>query len=187
MNKPKKYIICSINFIPLVIHLGYLIHNTNTFDVFQYHSDQNTWKWKPIKEGEANQEFFHLEIPEDKEPSITEVAFSISISGTVNEDDIYEVLGNNIIITAIRVENPYRNWLKYKEQLLEFQTKYTMVIDKIIQLFPNLKKIHLFYVGPTPMAIVIGSCINPTMHPQFVLYNYFGKDSPKYTRAFDIN
>ncbi len=186
-EKPKKYVICSINFIPLVIQLGYLIHNTNTFDLYQYHSDENTWKWKLLKEEEATQEFFNEELPEDKDTSITEIALSISITGIVIEDDIFEVLGNDIKIFTISVDNPDRTWLKYKEQLLEFQKKYTRLIDSIVQLYPTLKKIHLFYTGPTPMAFIIGSYINPTIHPEFILYNYFRKDSPKYSRAFEIN
>jgi len=186
-DKPKKYIICSINFIPLVIQLGYLIHNTNTFDIYHYHPEKNTWKWKPLKEEEANQEFFLVELLEEEDNSTTEIALSISISGTVNEDDILEVIGNDIKIITISVDKPDRTWLKYKEQLLEFQVKYTSLIDTIVQLYTNLKKIHLFYAGPTPMAFIIGSYINPTIHPQFVLYNYFGKDSPKYTKTFEIN
>ncbi len=186
-DKPKKYIICSINFIPLVIHLGYLIHNTNTFDLYQNQYDENTWKWKPLKGEEATQEFFHVILPEDKDTSITEIALSISISGMVNEDDIREVVGDDTKIITISVDKPDRTWLKYKEQLLEFKSKYTRLIDTIVQQYSNLKKIHLFYAGPTPMAFIIGSYITPTIHPEFILYNYFGKDSPKYTRAFEIN
>ncbi len=186
-DKPKKYIICSINFIPLVIQLGYLVHNTNTFDLYQYRPDENTWKWKPLKEEESNQEFIHVESVEGVERSITEIALSISISGMVNEDDILEVLGNNIKIIKIKVNNPDRTWLKYKEQLLEFKAKYTRLIDKIVQVYTDLKKIYLFYAGPTPMAFIIGSYINPTIHPEFVIFNYYTKESPKYTKAFEIN
>ena len=99
--------------------------NTNTFDLYQYHPDENTWKWKPLKEEEVNQEFMHVESVKGDESSITEIVLSISISGTVNEDDILEVLGNNIKIIKIKVNNPDRTWLKYKEQLLEFKAKYT--------------------------------------------------------------
>ncbi|GAG62812.1 unnamed protein product, partial [marine sediment metagenome] len=182
-EKPAKYIICSINFTPLVIQLGYLIHNTNTFDIYQYHSDENTWKWKPLKDEDVNQEYFHVESPEDKDTSITEIALSISITGTVNEDDIFQAIGDDLKIITISVDNPDRTWLKFKEQLIEFQAKYTRLIDKIVQLYSNLKKIHLFYAGPTPMAFIIGSYINPTIHPHFILYNYFGKDIPKYTKV----
>ncbi|MHA2179984.1 MAG: SAVED domain-containing protein [Promethearchaeota archaeon] len=186
-EKPKKYIICSINFIPLVIQLGYLIHNTNTFDIYQYHSDENTWKWKLLKKEEAKQEFFNQELFEDKDTSITEIALSISITGVVNEDDILEVIGNDIEIIKISVDNPNRTWLKYKEQLLEFQKKFTWIIDLVVQLCPALKKIHLFFAGPPPIAFIIGSYLNPTIHPEFILYNYFVKDSPRYTRVFEIN
>jgi len=186
-EKPKKYIICSINFNPLVIHLGYLIHNTNTFDTYQYHSDENTWKWKPLKDEDANQEFFHVESPKDKDTTNTEIVLSISITGMVNKDDIFKAVGEDLRIISISVDTPDRSWLKYKEELLEFQTKYTRLIDSIIQLYPALKRIHLFYAGPTPMAFIIGSYINPTIHPEFILYNYYKNDSPNYTKAIEIN
>ena len=186
-EKPTKYIICSINFIPLVIQLGYLIHNTNTFDIYQYHSDKNTWKWKPLKDEDVKQEYFYVELPEDKDIVVTEIALSISITGMVNENDIFEAIGDNIKIITINVDKPDRTWLKFKEQLIEFQAKYMSFIDKIVQLYTNLKKIHLFYAGPTPMAFIIGSYINPTIHPQFILYTYFKKDIPKYTKAFELN
>ena len=105
----------------------------------------------------------------------------------VNKDDIFKATGEDLKIVSISVDKPDRSWLKYKEQLLEFQAKYMSLIDTIAKLYTNLKKIHLFYAGPTPMAFIIGSYVNPTIHPLLILYNYFVKDSPKYTRAFEIN
>ena len=185
--KPKKFLICSINFIPLVIQLGFLIHNTNTFDIYQYHPEENTWKWKFLEETEANQEFFFIEKLNIEDLTIQKIALSISISGTVNDNDIFEVIGNSIKIFRINVNEPDRTWLKYKEQLIEFQKKYTSLIDTIVQKYKNLKEIHLFYAGPTPIAFIIGSYINPTIHPQFQLYNYYAKETPKYSKAFEIN
>jgi len=186
-EKPKKYIICSINFIPLIIHLGYLIHNTNIFDIYHYHSEENTWKWKPLKEEDINKEFFHVENLEKKDNSITEIALSISITGKVNKYEIFKVTDDNIKIIKMNVDNPDRTWLQYKEQLLEFQVKYTRLIDTIVRSYTNIKNIRLFYAGPAPMAFIIGSYINPTIHPRFLIYNYYAKDTPKYTKAFEIN
>ena len=52
------------------------------------------------------------------------------------------------------------------------QGNYNMSIKK--------KKIH-------PIAFIIGSSINPTVHPQFHLYKYNVKNTPKYSKAFEIN
>ena len=101
--------------------------------------------------------------------TIQKIALSISISGTVNDNDVFEVIGNNIKIIRINVKEPDRTWLKYKEQLIEFQRKYTSLIDTIVQQYKNLKEIYLFYAGPTPIAFIIGGYINPTIHPQFIL------------------
>ena len=90
-------------------------------------------------------------------------------------------------IIKINVSKPDRTWLKYKEQLIDFQNKFIHLIDVLVQQFKSLKEIHLFYAGPTPIAFIIGSSLNPTIHPRFKLYNYFTKDSPKYSKAFVIN
>jgi len=186
-DKPKKFLICSINFIPLVIHLGYLIHDTFITDIYQYHRNEKTWKWKFLNGLEADQDIFFIETPDVEDSTIQEIILSISISGTVNDDDIIEAVGHNIKIVRIKVEKPNRNWLKYKEQLIDFQKRYINLIDTLVQQYKNLKKIHLFYAGPTPIAFIIGSSINPTIHPQFYLYNYNIKDTPKYSKAFEIN
>lgn len=57
--------------------------------------------------------------------------------------------------------------------LIDFQKRYINIIDKLVQQYKNLKKIHLFYAGPTPIALIVGSSINPTIHPQFCVYNQY--------------
>ena len=105
----------------------------------------------------------------------------------MNDDDIYEVVGNIIKIIRINTSEPDRTWLKYKEQLIGFQKIYIKLIDTLVQQYKNLKEIHLFYAGPTPIAFIIGSSINPTIHPKFILYNYYARETPKYSKAFEIN
>jgi len=187
VNKPKKFLICSINFIPIVIHLGYLIHDTFPTEIYQYHREENTWKWKTLDGSESKHEFFLIETSETKDSNIQEIALSISISGTVNDDDIFEIVGNSMKIIKINVNEPNRTWLKYKEQLIDFQNKFINLIDVLVQQHKNLKNIHLFFAGPTPIAFIIGCSLNPTIHPRFTLYNYSTKDTPKYSKTFDIN
>ena len=186
-DKPKKFIICSINFIPLVIQLGYLIHDTFPTDIFQYHRGENTWRWKSFDKADSDKDYAIIEEFTVKDSTIQEVALSFSISGTVNDDEIIEALGHSIKIVKIKVNKPDRTWLKYKEQIVDFQKKYITLIDTLVQQYENLKKIHVFYAGPTPIAFIIGNTINPTIHPQFSLYNYHAKDNPKYSKAFELN
>jgi len=184
-NKPKKFLICSINFIPLVIQLGYLIHDTFSTEIYQFHREENTWKWEVLNETE--QDFFLIAAPDIEDLNIQEIALSISVSGTVNDDDIIESVGSSIKIIRISVNEPDRTWLKYKEQLINFQKRFISLIDQSVQQYTNLKEIHLFYAGPTPIAFIIGSSINPTIHPQFILYNYYARETPKYSKVFEIN
>lgn len=186
-DKPKKFVICSINFIPLVIHLGYLIHDTFITEIYQFHREENSWKWKFFEENEINQEFYLIDIDKKEDLIIKKIALSISISGNIKDDDIYTTIGEKINIIKLRVQNPSRNWLKCKEQFIEFQRIFINLIDSLIIQYKNLQEIHLFYAGPTPIAFIIGSLINPNMHPKFILYNYHLKSIPKYTKALEIN
>lgn len=182
----KKFIICSINFIPLVIHLGYLIHDTSNVEIYQYQRQNNSWKWEIYDEN--YDDLILIEKPYDIENfDDKKLALSISISGVVNDDDIIINQGKNIKIYKIYVKNPDRTWLRYKEQLREFQIKYIKLIDGIVQQYKNLKEVHLFYAGPTPIAFIVGAHITPTIHPQFIVYNYFSKEDPKYSEALRIN
>ncbi len=186
-KKPKKFLICSINFIPLVVHLGYLIHDTFISEIFQYQREEKTWKWKLLNDSEAKQDFFIIEKDDIKDSNTKDLALSISLSGLINNDDILEVIEHSIKIIKINVSSPDRTWLKYKEQLIKFQKRFINLIDTLVQQYTELKEIHLFYAGPTPIAFIIGCSINPTIHPRFIIYNYFAKDSPKYSKTFDIN
>lgn len=186
-DSPNKFVICSINFIPIVIHLGYLIHDTHPTEIYQYNRYENTWKWKKYDENKKNEFFYHIENNDIQGASVQKIALSVSISASIHDDSIFEVLGGNIKILKINVINPDRKWLKYKEQLIEFQKIFINILDFLISNCKNLKEIHLFYAGPTPIAYIIGSSINPNMHPKFILYNYFKDSVPKYTRIMELN
>lgn len=102
----KKFLICSINFIPLVIQLGHLIHDTFTAEIYQYHREEDTWKWESLHEIEEEQDFYLIERFDNKDLNIQEIALSFSVSGIVNDDDIFEGVGNSIEIIKIKVNEP---------------------------------------------------------------------------------
>lgn len=185
--KPNKIMICSINFIPLVIHLGYLIHDYFATEIIQFNRIEKTWKWKRL-ENKVNKKSWYIINKEIQENQNNQrITLLISISSKVKEKDILEIFGNDVNVLKISVENPNRNWLKYKEQLFGFQRIFIKLIDDLINELSELNEIHLFCSIPTPVAFIIGSSINPNMHPRFVLYNYNVKKEPKYSRAFEIN
>ena len=181
-----KIVVCSINFIPLVIHLGYLIHDTATAEVYQFNRQENKWNWSSPEENQKNSDYI-LETDTEFDSNITNIALSVSISSEIHDNDIIDILGENIKIIKIRVPNPDRTWLRFKDQLIRFQELFIKLLDNLIHQYTALKIIHLFLAGPTPIAFTIGKSINPNMHPHFVLYNYHAKDIPKYSKTFELN
>ncbi len=183
----KKFVICSINFIPLAIHLGYLLGGTCPVEIFQYHQEEQNWDWKPYNANNKNLGFYSIEMDEERNLNLQEIALSISISAEINDESIIEILGNKIKIVKIRVDNANRLWLQFKEQLVVFQSVFIKLIDSLKNQYVNLARIHLFYAGPTPIAFKIGSSINYNMHPQFAIYNFNAKLSPNFSYVYDIN
>jgi len=88
-----------------------------------------------------------------------------------------------LVDTSLRIfNNKIKDLLNLNSDLRKFD-----LIELLVQQYENLKKIHVFYAGPTPIAFIIGNTINSTIHPQFSLYNYHTKDNPKYSKAFGLN
>ena len=185
-TKPQKLVICSINFISLVIHLGFLIHDTFISEIFQFDRFRESWKWQELNDKVNSKNTLNINNPIEESSNISEIALSISISGLIKDKDIFKTLGE-IPIIKITVAKPNRSWLEYKEQLIQFHKVFLKLLDKITNNFSNIKKIHLFFTGPTPMAFKIGASINPNIHPQFVLYNYHRKHKPRYSKVVALN
>ena len=51
---------------------------------------------------------------------------------------------------------------------------------------PGLRRIHLFYAGPTGGAIVVGQAINPRMNPPIALYEYDRQREPAYVNVLNL-
>ena len=182
-NKFPSFVVCAINYIPLVIHLGTLLRSS---PVEVFHSRVNTWMWDPLPDASTQTPFFHEEPLDAKDANVEEIALSISISGKVDDTSIFETTGKQLQIWKICVDNPGRDWFHYKEQLTEFTEVITRTFDSLVLRFKPLKGVHLFYAGPTPPALMLGYKLRASMHPKLVLYNYSMKTNPIYTRCFEV-
>ncbi len=182
-NKFPKFVVCLINFIPLVIHLGTLLRSS---PVETFNSRVNTWLWDELPAEKKEIKFFQEEILSEKDDRVEEIALSISISGSVEDSSIFEATGKQLKIWKIAVEKQDRDWFHYKEQLVQFTELITHTFDSLKPQFRKLKAVHLFYAGPTPPALMIGYKLRASMHPKLALYNYSVKTTPAYTRCFEV-
>ncbi|MGK0387107.1 MAG: hypothetical protein ACI849_001728 [Patiriisocius sp.] len=135
---------------PLLIKLGVQFSEIANAEVYQFHREpKQTWEWQK-KQSDAQ-----VELIEPKDKSKTAILI-ISMSDKVNRDRIYAVLGNDISIWEITVDEPNRNILKTKDTLVNFKNKVRDAYSKIRTEQGENSEIHLFPVMPNSCAIETG-------------------------------
>nr|NGX33128.1 hypothetical protein [Candidatus Anoxychlamydiales bacterium] len=90
-------------------------------------------------------------------------------------------------IYRITANVPGREWLKYRKQLDAFTNAYYQALSQIRRQNSFIKKFHLFYAGPTPLAFRIGQAINETMIGDFIIYNFNEQSRPRYKKIFELS
>lgn len=134
---------------PLLIELGRLISDIQAADVYQLHREPSDWKWQ-----ETTENLDYRIIPPDKYTDI--VALNISLSATIDNSRIYDVLGENVSIWTLTIENPYNDYLKSKDQLKMFRETFRKLMDSIKSKHGHRNVLHLFPAAPVSVAVEIG-------------------------------
>ncbi|MFQ5980216.1 MAG: SAVED domain-containing protein [Candidatus Heimdallarchaeota archaeon] len=179
---PPNYAFFAISHIPFLIYGGYLLRDSRSMKLFQFDRFRNTWRWRSEASQLQQFDFKTTSLIENE----TEVAISVSISNKVALEKIEEVLPSVNTIEFF-IDNPSRTWLRYEHQLIIFKEKFTNLLDKVIQLNPNIKMMHLFCAVPAPFALAIGTLINPAMFPAIQTYKFFRNNTPSYIKAIKFN
>ncbi|MCM3029829.1 SAVED domain-containing protein [Niallia sp. MER 6] len=139
---------------PLLIELGRLLSDIQAADVYQLHREPSDWKWQ-----ETPEEFDYVVIPPDTKTNT--VALNLSLSGTIDNSRIRDVLGNDVSIWTLTIENPYNDFLKSKEQLRSFREVFRKLMDQIKSNHGHKNELHLFPAAPVSIAIEIGRAWMP--------------------------
>ena len=169
--------------ISMIIHLGYLLSLRYKIELYQHirESSNSFWGWKSknkpkgwkISIGDYEDYLY-------KRP--TEIAISISQSGTVEDNDIVE-LYTDMPIIRISVNNPRIDDLKNRGQMEELVTQTKQIFD----LFDFSKVLHLFCAIPSPVAFLLGQNISNTMNSKIQLYEFSASSVPKYSKSIPLN
>lgn len=134
---------------PLLMELGRLLSDIPAAAVYQLHREPPNWNWQ-----EHPRDFdFLLKIPD----IITEtVALNLSLSATIDNSRITSLLGNDISIWTLTIENPNNDFLKSREQLSLFRQKFRNLLDKIKSTHGQDAVLNLFPASPVAVAVEIG-------------------------------
>ncbi|MYL64187.1 SAVED domain-containing protein [Bacillus hwajinpoensis] len=164
---------------PLLIELGRLITDIQPAEVYQPHRDPDYWMW------EADEETFDYQIirPEIKSEI---VALNISLSASIDNSRIYDVLGGNVSIWTITIDSPYNDFLRSREQLQKFREKFRKLMNAIKKEHGQHSEIHLFPAAPVAIAVEIGRAWMPKADLPLKVYDQ-NKLNNQFEYTLEIN
>ncbi|HSA05759.1 MAG TPA: SAVED domain-containing protein [Candidatus Gastranaerophilales bacterium] len=163
---------------PLLIYLGKLLMDIHPAEVYQLHREPQNWLWQNAPE---NFKF----IVQKPGQIYQKVALNLSLSATINNSRIQEVLGDDVSIWTMTIENPYNDFLKSSEQLSLFRDEFKKLVNLIKAAHGENTMINLFPAVPVAVAVEIGRIWMSKADLPFRLYDQ-NKDCGGFVYAFDI-
>lgn len=149
---------------PLLILLGTLISDIYPADVYQLHREPTTWKWQ------NEPELFEYKVIEPKEIH-KKVALNLSLSATIDNSRITDVLGEDTSIWTITIPSPNNDFLKGKNQLSMFRVLMRELFNKIKLTHGENSGIHIFPATSVSTAVELGRVWMPKADLPLYLYD----------------
>ncbi len=149
---------------PLLFKLGTLINDQYNAIAFQCHRSGHKWAWKDA--GDT----VNYHIQETKTGTNDKVALVIDLSAIIMDDRITSVLGDDVTIIHITIDNPNREFVKTQEIQNGFVRCFREAMEKIKNLRPAPEIIHLFPAMPNSLAVRAGMDYMPKADLPLLLY-----------------
>ena len=149
---------------PLLIQLGALISDICSAEVYQLHREPSDWKWQ--------------DAPSDFEYKITEpkvihasIALNISLSADIDNQRIFNVLGDNTSIWTVTLIRPNNDYLKSRQQLTQLRQLYRDLFNRIKLIHGHSNFLHIFSAAPVAASIELGRVWMPKADLPMHLYD----------------
>lgn len=181
-KRPKHLSVFALAPIPLLVHLGTLLGDINTVELFQHHRDSRNWTWtKDDEPMHAYYEVHELQLVPDAE----QVAIILSISGQVKIERVREVMGTEYSAYEIRACRPSLDFLKSQRRLELFGYEYRKLLEDIRGQYGSVCHLHLFAAIPPPVAVLCGQNLLPKSDPAMAVYEFHRTRG--FTQALTVN
>ena len=150
--------------IPLLIKLGTLINDIYKSNIHQKVRNPDTWNL----DDDTTEMKYTIIAPEAKHKT---VALNISLSATITNDRITQVLGDDCDVYTITIENPFNDYLKSKKHLEDFSISIRQLFNQIKAKYSSQTPIHIFPAMPIAKAIEFGRVWMPKADMPLYLYD----------------
>lgn len=154
--------------IPLLIKLGALLGDITPSDVFQLHREPSGWSW--ARNGQRLD--FAVRRPDVLRPS---VALKLSISGSISDDRITRVLGEDVSIWSVEVDAPHNDAMRHPEDLAAFRQVIRRLYDDIKSAHGQNAAINVFPALPVSCAVELGRVRMPKADLPLVVFDQAGE------------
>jgi len=134
---------------PLLMELGRLLSDIPAAEVYQLHREPPDWIWQAHPEGF---EYILLE----PQVSTEKVALNLSLSTTIDNSRIIQVLGDDVAVWTLTIEDPNNDFLKSRKQLSLFRQTFRRILNRIKAVHGQNALLHLFPAVPVAVAVEIG-------------------------------
>jgi hypothetical protein len=170
--------------IPLLFLAGYTLSNRRAILLFENARYTRSWD---LLQRERDTPALHLSgLPADIERRQGDVVVRVSISYRVTEDTVAEVIPEPLASIELGLDQPQLDAVTSEPQLWAYTRAFRDMMDLIHHYLPRATGIHIFYAGPPALAFACGQHVSKTIHPRLVIYNFFGRDQPRYSWGFDF-
>lgn len=183
-NKTSVIAYFGMSPIPLAVHMGYLIEPIKKVWVFQRHHQTKSWKW--IQNSSDPFEIKTNGIPKDRFEATGDVILRVKTSFDINPELTTDLIKQHS--KEIDIETSVFNTDVFKtfEQIESFANAYNTCIDAVANYLPKADTIHLFAAVPVGVAFLLGTKINPNLHPRIQTYQYSKINGGTYDAALVV-
>lgn len=175
----EHYSIFALAPIPLLIQLGALFTDKVSADVYQLRREPcKTWEWStgptPLN--------LIINRPTDfsKPPALL-----ISLSDGIAHDRVWSVIGKDVAIWELTIDQPGNDFLKSKDQLSTYRTAIRQVIAEIGQKHGLTTPLSVFPAMPVACAVELGRVRMPKAVMPWIIYDQNSKRN-SFVRAVEL-
>lgn len=149
---------------PLLVKFGALFTDKIPAQVYNLHKEpESSWKWRT-----APDVAFKVIQPSSFEHA---PALVISITASISPDRIRKVIGENVAIWEVTVDNPGHAVLNSKANLAAFCSKAREAIITIAQKHGQNTPVAIFPAMPVACAVALGRVRMPKADSEWVIYD----------------
>ncbi|MGN6601380.1 MAG: SAVED domain-containing protein [Ginsengibacter sp.] len=173
--------------IPVAFHLGYLVGNTHSYTIYQWHHQRNEWFYQidpPSAEYKFN--IKPIVLPTEMQKGKGDVVIRISTSFNIDRQTTYQVISNPANEFDIELSTTHVDALYSQSNIQAIVAEFQEVLNVYANKLTDRDQIHLFISSSAGLPFALGTRINTNIYPYVQTYQFDKKQTPPHREAILI-